>query len=134
MAEEVRVRSRSRSRDRPKEELEEGEGEEKDSKSACNQDIVTVYVGNLDHGTTHESLATAFAREVGDVTNAIVMMDPHTSFSRGFGFVTFTTSEDFEKAMAINGTMVVDDRVVKISQSKRSQPHNTAGKCQFKPV
>lgn len=139
-------RSRSRSRDREsivKESIRGGtetdetllgsvDRNEQPEQSVVPADGGTIYVANLDHVTTHESLAMAFAQDIGPVANAIVMMEPHTNTSRGFGFVTFTTTADFDKAITSQGQMMVDGRVVKISNANRAQPYEkTPGKCEF---
>ena len=80
--------------------------------------------------TTHETLAAGFAQQIGEVTNAVVMIEPHSGVSRGFGFVTFARQEDFQKALAGAGTIEIDDRKLIINSSNRNKPHDpTPGKC-----
>jgi len=47
-----------------------------------------IYVGNLSWGTTDDTLRAAFSA-FGPVLDVIVMKDPQTGRSRGFGFVTY---------------------------------------------
>lgn len=80
--------------------------------------------------TTNETLAAAFAEQIGQVTNAIVMIEPHSGVSRGFGFVTFARAEDFQKALAGAGSIEVDERKIIINSSNRNKPHDaTPGVC-----
>ncbi|EAQ86776.1 hypothetical protein CHGG_08029 [Chaetomium globosum CBS 148.51] len=58
-----------------------------------------VYVGNLSWSTDDMSLRTAF-EAYGLVVDSIVMKDRDTNRSRGFGFVTFSTTEEAEAAIA----------------------------------
>jgi cold-inducible RNA-binding protein len=62
-----------------------------------------VYVGNLSSETTEETLSKVFS-ELGHVIDAIIMRDRDTGTSRGFGFVTFGSSEEAETVVdAMNG-------------------------------
>jgi RNA recognition motif-containing protein len=63
-----------------------------------------LFVGNLSFQTTENDLNDAFAAH-GTVTEANLMMDRTTNRSRGFGFVTMSTDEEAQKAIAaMNGT------------------------------
>ncbi|THC89902.1 hypothetical protein EYZ11_010634 [Aspergillus tanneri] len=58
-----------------------------------------VYVGNLSWNTTDETLRQAFS-DFGQVLDSIVMRDPDTDRSRGFGFVTFGSANEADAAIA----------------------------------
>jgi len=63
-----------------------------------------LFVGNLSFNATENDLSDAFAAH-GTVTEATLMMDRSTNRSRGFGFVTMSTDEEAQKAIAaLNGT------------------------------
>jgi len=63
-----------------------------------------LYVGNLSYEVTENDLNDAFAAH-GTVTEATLMMDRTSGRSRGFGFVTMSTPEEAQKAIAaLNGT------------------------------
>jgi len=63
-----------------------------------------LYVGNLSYEVTENDLNDAFAAH-GTVTEATLMMDRTSGRSRGFGFVTMSTEEEAQKAIAaLNGT------------------------------
>ena len=49
--------------------------------------------------------------EFGDVAEVMVMKDPATRRSRGFGFITFTTSDSVDKVLAISNH-TIDGKVV----------------------
>jgi RNA recognition motif-containing protein len=62
-----------------------------------------IFVGNLAFNVTENDLTDAFAA-CGAVTETNLMMDRATSRSRGFGFVTMSTAEEAQKAIAaLNG-------------------------------
>jgi cold-inducible RNA-binding protein len=62
-----------------------------------------LFVGNLSFDTTENDLSDAFATH-GTVTEANLMMDRTTNRSRGFGFVTMSSEEEAQKAIAaMNG-------------------------------
>jgi len=63
-----------------------------------------LFVGNLSFEVSENDLNDVFAAH-GTVTEANLMMDRTTSHSRGFGFVTMSTDEEAQKAIAaLNGT------------------------------
>ena len=62
-----------------------------------------VYVGNLSFDTPENDLSDAFAAH-GTVTETNLMMDRTTGRSRGFAFVTMSSDEEAQKAIAaLNG-------------------------------
>src|SRR5271166_6128947 len=62
-----------------------------------------LFVGNLSFDTTENDLQDAFAAH-GTVVEANLMMDRATGRPRGFGFVTMSTPEEAQKAIAaLNG-------------------------------
>jgi RNA recognition motif-containing protein len=62
-----------------------------------------LFVGNLSFDTTENDLNDAFAA-FGSVTEANLMMDRTTNRPRGFAFVTMSTAEEAQKAIAgLNG-------------------------------
>ncbi len=62
-----------------------------------------LFVGNLSFDITENDLQDAFAAH-GTVTEANLMMDRATNRPRGFGFVTMSTDEEAQQAMAaLNG-------------------------------
>ncbi|CAJ0565448.1 unnamed protein product, partial [Mesorhabditis spiculigera] len=58
-----------------------------------------LFIGGLASVTTDDSLRT-FYEQFGEITDCIVMKDPTTQRSRGFGFVTFATMAQVDAAQA----------------------------------
>mmetsp|Transcript_35470 Transcript_35470/g.66047 ORF Transcript_35470/g.66047 Transcript_35470/m.66047 type:complete len:297 (+) Transcript_35470:45-935(+) len=75
-----------------------------------------VYVGNLAHATTKESLEDHFA-QYGEIAECVVMLDKGSGQSRGFGFVTFTASASMEGALRashnVDGKAITCKRAVR---------------------
>jgi RNA recognition motif-containing protein len=74
-----------------------------------------VFVGGLSFDTDSTGLRNAFAN-AGDVVDAKVIQDRETGRSRGFGFVTFGSSDAVTKAMNLNGTEL-DGRTIKVDRA-----------------
>ena len=65
-----------------------------------------LFVGNLSFDTTENDLNDAFAAH-GTVTEANLMTDRTTGRPRGFGFITMSTPEEAQKAIAaLNGSQL----------------------------
>ncbi|MFH4979572.1 hypothetical protein AB6A40_006281 [Gnathostoma spinigerum] len=78
-----------------------------------------MFVGGLSTVTSDESLK-AFYSQWGELTDCIVMRDPTTKRSRGFGFVTFAEQSAVDAAMAAR-PHVIDDKTV---DPKRAVPRD----------
>ncbi|XP_010547757.1 PREDICTED: glycine-rich RNA-binding protein 3, mitochondrial-like isoform X2 [Tarenaya hassleriana] len=62
-----------------------------------------LFVGGISYNTDDQSLREAFSRH-GEVLEAKVIVDRETGRSRGFGFVTYTSSEEASSAIqALDG-------------------------------
>ena len=74
-----------------------------------------MFIGGLHLDTTLESLKDHF-KEFGEITDAVVMKDPHTRRSRGFGFVTFDDSKAVEACLE-GRPHVIDGREVEVKRA-----------------
>lgn len=79
--------------------------------------IRKLFIGGLDYRTTDESLKAHFEK-YGSVVDVVVMKDPKTKRSRGFGFITYSRSFMVDKAQDARPHKV-DGRVV---EPKRAVP------------
>ncbi|KAI8811427.1 hypothetical protein BJ742DRAFT_658746, partial [Cladochytrium replicatum] len=73
-----------------------------------------IFVGNLSWGTTDESLRHTFG-QFGEITDAVVLRDRETGRSRGFGFVTFATTESAQAAVDNMNEQELDGRNVRVN-------------------
>lgn len=76
-----------------------------------------LFVGNLSWGIDTAKLEEIFA-PFGTVTDAIVLTDRETGRSRGFGFVTFESAEEAEKAIAELNETEVEGRNIVVNVAK----------------
>mmetsp|Transcript_17165 Transcript_17165/g.20809 ORF Transcript_17165/g.20809 Transcript_17165/m.20809 type:complete len:591 (-) Transcript_17165:862-2634(-) len=83
---------------------------------------VKLFVGGLSYDTTDASLSRYF-EQYGQLESAVVLRDPETLRSRGFGFVTFTRKEDADEALDCKRHMV-DGRKV---ETKLAVPRSASG-------
>lgn len=76
-----------------------------------------LYVGNLPWSITSESLHSLFA-PFGEITEAIVIRDRMSGRSKGFGFVTFATEEDAQKAVDAMHEKEVEGRAIVVNVAR----------------
>jgi nucleolin len=76
----------------------------------------TIFVGNLSWAVDNDRLAQEFA-DCGEVTSARVQLDRNTGKSRGFGYVTFATTEAVDAAISLSGTKEIDGRTLNLDKS-----------------
>ncbi|CAM9599859.1 unnamed protein product, partial [Rangifer tarandus platyrhynchus] len=91
-----------------------------------------LFIGGLSFETTDESLRSHF-EQWGTLTDCVVMRDPNTKRSRGFGFVTYPTVEEVDAAMnarphKVDGRVVEPKRAVSREDSQRPGAHLTVKK------
>ncbi|XP_030895127.1 heterogeneous nuclear ribonucleoprotein A1-like [Leptonychotes weddellii] len=91
-----------------------------------------LFIGGLSFETTDESLRSHF-EQWGTLTDCVVMRDPNTKRSRGFGFVTYATMEEVDAAMnarphKVDGRVVEPKRAVSREDSQRPGAHLTVKK------
>jgi len=83
------------------------------SNNSQNQDSgCKIFVGGLTWNTTKEMLYNEFSK-YGEIVDSIVMKNPETGNSRGFGFVTYKENQSAETAVA-TGSHRVDGKIVDV--------------------
>lgn len=71
----------------------------------CSDTYKRLYVRNLPFNVDDTALGSLFSKQ-GKVLEARVMHDTKTGRSRGFGFVTYGSTEDFKNALSsLNGAV-----------------------------
>ncbi|XP_053338255.1 heterogeneous nuclear ribonucleoprotein A1-like [Clarias gariepinus] len=91
-----------------------------------------LFIGGLSFETTDDSLRSYF-EQWGTLTDCVVMRDPNSKRSRGFGFVTYSCVEEVDAAMAarphkVDGRLVEPKRAVSREDSNRPFAHTTVKK------
>jgi len=82
-----------------------------------------LFIGGLDYRTTDESLKKHF-EQWGEIVDVVVMKDPNTKRSRGFGFITYSRAKMVDDAQNARPHKV-DGRVV---EPKRAVPRQDIGR------
>ena len=78
-----------------------------------------IFVGGLNLQTTKDSFRKYFS-EFGELVDSMVMVDPHTKKSRGFGFLEFASRAQVDACQAAR-PHIVDGKVV---ETKRAVPRD----------
>ena len=85
-----------------------------------------LFVGTVSFDATENALQDAFAAH-GTVTETNLLMDRMTNRPRGFGFVTMSTAEEAQKAIAaLNGTEL-DGRALTVYVAKPREERTGGG-------
>lgn len=75
-----------------------------------------LFVGGLSWNTDDNGLREAF-EAYGEVTDAKVITDRDTGRSRGFGFVTFASSDDAQNAVEEMNGASLDGRTLNVNEA-----------------
>ena len=73
-----------------------------------------LFIGNLSWKVRNEDLRSAFSK-FGEVTDAAVVNDRETGRSRGFGFVTFSSSESAAAAQREMDNFDLNGRQIRVN-------------------
>lgn len=92
------------------------------SPSEVPNDPGKMFIGGLSWQTTAEGLREYFSK-FGDINEVMVMKDPTTRRSRGFGFVTFSDPSSVDKVLAL-ATHELDGKKIdpKVAFPRRAHP------------
>ncbi|XP_016310153.1 heterogeneous nuclear ribonucleoprotein A1-like isoform X2 [Sinocyclocheilus anshuiensis] len=91
-----------------------------------------LFIGGLSFETTDDSLRAHF-EQWGALTDCVVMKDPNTKRSRGFGFVTYSSVFEVDASMdarphKVDGRLVEPKRAVSREDSNKPFAHTTVKK------
>lgn len=85
-----------------------------------------LYVGNLSYDLSTEDLRAAF-QNVGQVTDAKVLVDRESGRSRGFGFVTMASDAEAQKAIREMDGFVLGGRSLRVNEAEDRRPSQGGG-------
>jgi cold-inducible RNA-binding protein len=85
-----------------------------------------LFVGNISFNTTENDLQDAFAAH-GTVLEANLMVDRVSGRPRGFGFVTMSTPEEAQKAIAAMNGASMDGRNLTVNEAKPREDRGGGG-------
>lgn len=86
--------------------------------------LMAVYIGGLAWATDDQSLRAAF-EEFGNVEDSVVIKDRESGRSRGFGFITFSSVEEADAAIAAMNNQDLEGRTIRVD--KASEPGSRDG-------
>ncbi|XP_060945177.1 heterogeneous nuclear ribonucleoprotein A3 isoform X1 [Limanda limanda] len=103
-----------------------------DCESKEPEQLRKLFIGGLSFETTEESLRAHF-EQWGSLTDCVVMRDPSSKRSRGFGFVTYASTVEVDEAMKmrphkVDGRVVEPKRAVSREDSNKPGAHMTVKK------
>ncbi|XP_014773900.1 heterogeneous nuclear ribonucleoprotein A1, A2/B1 homolog [Octopus bimaculoides] len=84
-----------------------------------------LFIGGLNYDTTEEVIKQHF-EQWGEIVDCVVMKNPSTKRSRGFGFITYKTAEMLDEAQK-NRPHKIDNRDL---DTKRAMPRNESDETQ----
>lgn len=84
-----------------------------------------LFIGGLNYETTEETIKQHF-EQWGEIVDCVVMKNPSTKRSRGFGFITYKAAEMLDEAQA-NRPHKIDNREL---DTKRAMPRNESDETQ----
>jgi len=80
-----------------------------------------LFVGNIEWATTEEELNELFA-QYGTVEEAIIIKDRMSGRPKGFGFVTFSTEEESQAAIAALHEFDFNGRNLVVNEARPQEP------------
>ncbi|MBN2085967.1 MAG: RNA-binding protein [Anaerolineales bacterium] len=78
---------------------------------------IRIYVGNLAKSTTEDEIKALFVQE-GEVTTVDLVKDRDSGLSKGFAFVTMTSQESADKAIAKYNAYSLAGNELKVNVAK----------------
>ena len=81
-----------------------------------------LFVGGISIHTTNEGFKEAFD-QFGDITDSIILRDPDSNRSRGFGFVTFANTSAVDDVLN-SRPITIDDREVDVKRAIPKEANN----------
>lgn len=85
-----------------------------------------LFVGNLSYNTTENDLQDAFSAH-GTVTEVNLMLDRVSQRSRGFAFVTMSTPEEAQSAIAALNGRDLDGRSITVNIARPREERSGGG-------
>lgn len=94
--------------------------EESIEENKIESDSRSVYIGNVDYGTSVDDLKSHF-QECGELNRVTIICDKFTKQPKGFAYVEFVKMESVEKAIAMDSS-TLRDRTLEIMRKRTNIP------------
>ncbi|HEV2045131.1 MAG TPA: RNA-binding protein [Chthoniobacterales bacterium] len=85
-----------------------------------------LYVGNLPFNTTENELQEMFS-QAGAVQEVMLMQDKFTGKSRGFAFVTMSSEQEAQKAVAELNGKTIEGRALTVNEARPRESRPPGG-------
>src|SRR5216684_4168506 len=85
-----------------------------------------LYVGNLPFNTTENELQELFS-QAGAVQEVMLMQDKFTGKSRGFAFVTMSSEQEAQKAIAELNGKTIEGRALTVNEARPREERPPGG-------
>lgn len=89
----------------------------------------TVFVGNLSYAVRAAELQSAFDT-FGEITEAKVITDHMTGRSKGYGFVTYSSASDAQKAVETMNEKEISGRNIRVNIARNKTNNGYGGYSQ----
>eukprot|EP00747_Dinoflagellata_sp_TGD_P166876 gnl/TRDRNA2_/TRDRNA2_190364_c0_seq1.p1 gnl/TRDRNA2_/TRDRNA2_190364_c0~~gnl/TRDRNA2_/TRDRNA2_190364_c0_seq1.p1 ORF type:complete len:194 (-),score=50.52 gnl/TRDRNA2_/TRDRNA2_190364_c0_seq1:95-676(-) len=86
----------------------------------------SVYIGNVDYGSTPEELQEHF-KSCGQINRITILVDKYTGSPKGFAYVEFSDPQEVQNSLLLNGSLF-RGRQLKVVQKRTNVPGWTKGK------
>lgn len=77
-----------------------------------------IYVGNLPFGVTEETLQAEFSK-YGKIAELLLIKDRFTGHTKDFGFITFSSQQEAQSSLAMNGKML-EGRPLRVTMAQEN--------------
>jgi cold-inducible RNA-binding protein len=85
-----------------------------------------LFIGNISFNTTENDLQDAFAAH-GTVVETNLMMDRVSGRPRGFGFITMSSADEAQKAIAAMNGATMDGRNLTVNEARPREERTGGG-------
>ncbi|DAZ96258.1 TPA: hypothetical protein N0F65_012561 [Lagenidium giganteum] len=85
-------------------EMHAGMGSGQNSPSAASMDDNSIYIGQVDYGSTPEELQALF-QSCGTINRVTILCDKFTGQPKGYAYIEFASKDAVESALLLNDTM-----------------------------
>merc|ERR1719189_2111398 len=86
----------------------------------------SVYVGNVDYGSTPEELQEHF-KSCGQINRITILVDKYTGSPKGFAYIEFADEQSVQNSLLLNGSLF-RGRQLKVVQKRTNVPGFRKGK------
>ncbi|KAG0048777.1 hypothetical protein BGZ83_006310 [Gryganskiella cystojenkinii] len=98
--------------------------QQQSSAASASRELGKMFIGGLNWETTDESLSKYFSR-YGELSDCMVMKDPVTNKSRGFGFLTFADHKNVDAVLKedhhLDGKMIDPKRAIPREEQEKTE-------------